>query len=57
MATKRKCHEGQWQAKAPLAIARSHCPTASYQGKIYGMSISTMVQIFYYNKDRMREEG
>jgi multiple sugar transport system substrate-binding protein len=28
-----------------------------YQGKIYGMSISTMVQIFYYNKDRMREEG
>ena len=36
MATKRKCHEGQWQTKAPLAIARSHCPTASYQGKIYG---------------------
>lgn len=28
-----------------------------YQGQIYGMSISTMVQMLYYNKDRMREEG
>ncbi len=28
-----------------------------YQGKIFGMSISTMVQMLYYNKDRMREAG
>jgi multiple sugar transport system substrate-binding protein len=28
-----------------------------YQGRFYGMSISTMVQLFYYNKDRMREVG
>ncbi len=29
-------HTGAWQVKTPLATARSHCPTAAYQGKIYG---------------------
>jgi len=28
-----------------------------YQGKIYGLSISTMVQLLYFNKDRMKEKG
>ena len=28
-----------------------------YQGKFYAMSISTIVQLFYYNKDRMAEGG
>ena len=28
-----------------------------YQNKFYGVSISTMVQMLYYNNDRMREEG
>ena len=30
------CHNGKWLHKTSLAIARSHCPTSSYQGKIYG---------------------
>ena len=28
-----------------------------YQGKFYAMSISTIVELFYYNKDRMSEGG
>jgi multiple sugar transport system substrate-binding protein len=28
-----------------------------YDGKVYGMSISTMVQLFFYNMDRMQEAG
>ena len=28
-----------------------------YQGDVHAMSISTIVQFFYYNKDRMREVG
>ncbi|MFQ5468732.1 MAG: Kelch repeat-containing protein [Gammaproteobacteria bacterium] len=27
---------GQWKTRKPLAVARSHCPTVSYKGKIYG---------------------
>ena len=27
---------GQWQRKPSLAVARSHCATVAYQGKIYG---------------------
>lgn len=30
------CHTGQWIPESPLSIARSHCPTTSYQGKLYG---------------------
>jgi N-acetylneuraminic acid mutarotase len=30
------CHTGRWVAKERLPIARSHCPTAVYQGRIYG---------------------
>lgn len=29
-------HLGRWSVKQPLPLARSHCPTASYKGKIYG---------------------
>ena len=28
--------QGQWSEKPSLAVARSHCPTVAYQGKIYG---------------------
>jgi multiple sugar transport system substrate-binding protein len=28
-----------------------------YQGKLYGLSVSTMVDLLYYNKDRMEEKG
>lgn len=27
---------GQWQTKKPLSVARSHCPTVAFGGKIYG---------------------
>jgi len=30
------CHNGRWTAKPRLPIARSHCPTAVYGGRIYG---------------------
>lgn len=29
-------HRGRWVSKTSLSIARSHCPTASYQKKVYG---------------------
>lgn len=29
-------HQGQWQILPTLEIARSHCPTVTYNGKIYG---------------------
>ena len=32
----KNCHTGHWTSKIALSIARSHCPTSSYQGKIYG---------------------
>ena len=31
-----KYSQGQWQPKSSLEIARSHCPTVAYKGKIYG---------------------
>lgn len=28
--------QGTWTTKPPLPVARSHCPTATYKGRIYG---------------------
>ena len=28
--------QGQWSTKPSLAVARSHCPTVAFEGKIYG---------------------
>lgn len=36
MGNPSNCHKGDWAAKASLEIARSHCPTATYKGKVYG---------------------
>jgi len=30
------CHSGRWNTNASLPTARSHCPTSTCQGKIYG---------------------
>ena len=32
----RTYHQGTWQQQPGLEIARSHCPTVNYKGKIYG---------------------
>ena len=29
-------HQGSWAIKPSLPVARSHCPTATFGGKIYG---------------------
>ncbi len=36
MKTSSQAHPGQWQQLPALPEARSHCPTAVYQGRIYG---------------------
>lgn len=36
MTQKNRYAQGRWEDKPALAIARSHCPTAVYKGRIYG---------------------
>ncbi len=46
--------QGRWESKSPLAIARSHCPTTVYKGRIYGFggggpSFKSMNSVIIYD--------
>lgn len=52
--TKNSSHPGTWQIKAPITPARSHCPPATFNNKIYvfgggGPQFASMNSVYAYD--------